>query len=331
MKRDLYWDSLKAILIFLVVYGHAISPYVLDSTFNQAMYNSIYLFHMPLFIIISGRFSHMKDKKKYIRGIIRLFETFVVFQIIRTVCSVSHGAEFTLKGLFCTKWIMWYLLSLTYWRLTIYFIPEKWLCYHKSIIAISLIISITIGFVPIHSFLGIQSTLAFLPFFVFGFYSVEIDIWRYINSIPKNVAIGVLLAIFCFFYFVLNTNLTFVYSCHPYWTDDFFHTFIHLGARCVYIPLGFVSSIMVMRLTPTNIKLAEWGLATLFIFIYHSFALREFLFLLIDRGCLPSNEWYLLIYSIIVFGGLLLLSRVKVFNILLNPISYCKENHNSSR
>lgn len=331
MKRDLYWDSLKAILIFLVVYGHMVSPYALDGSFSCAMNTFLSVFRLPLFIFISGRFSHIHDKKRYKKNIIRLFETFVVFQIIRTACSVSHGADFTIKGLFCTKWIMWYLLSLTYWRLIVYFTPTRWLCYHKSIIAISLIISITIGFVPIHSFLGIQSTLAFLPFFVLGYYSVEIDIRRYINSIPKMVAIGGVLAIFCFFYFMLNTNLSFVPACLPYWTDDLLHTLIRFGARCIYIPLGIVSSVMVMRLIPTNKKLAEWGLATLFIFIYHSFALREFLFLLIDRDCIPSNEWYLFIYSIIIFGGLLLLSRVKVFNILLNPISYYKENHNCSR
>lgn len=57
MKRDLYWDSLKAILIILVVYGHMISPYAPDGSFNRAMCSFIYTFHMPLFIFISGRSS----------------------------------------------------------------------------------------------------------------------------------------------------------------------------------------------------------------------------------------------------------------------------------
>lgn len=322
MKRDLYWDSLKAILIFLVVYGHMISPYAPDSSFNRAMCSFIYTFHMPLFIFVSGSFSHIHDRERYKKNIIRLFETFVVFQIIRTIIPVIQGNEFSLKSLFCTKWIMWYLLSLTYWRLMVYFIPERWILYRKSTITLSLIISILIGFVPIHSLFGIQSTLALLPFFVIGYYSVEIDIRNYISKIPRMFAIGILLVFFCFFYFILNTNLSFVSGCHPYWTGDLLHTMIRFGARCIYIPIAVIVGIMVMRLIPKNKTLAKWGLATLFIYIYHSFALREFLFPLIDGGILPQNEWLLLIYAIIVFFGLLVLSRFKIFNNLLNPISY---------
>lgn len=322
MKRDLYWDSLKAILIILVVYGHMISPYAPDGSFNRAIYSFIYTFHMPLFIFVSGRFSHIHDREKYKKNIIRLFETFVVFQIIRTAFSVIHGNEFTLKGLFCPNWALWYLLSLIYWRLMVYFIPERWILYRKSNITISLIISILIGFIPIHSLFGVQSTFAFLPFFVIGYYSVEIDIRGYISKIPRMFAIGILLAFFCLFLFILNINLSIIHGCYPYWTPYLLYTLMLGGARCIYILLAVVVSTMVMRLIPTNATLAKWGCSTLFIYIYHMFALREFLFPLIDAGILPQNEWLLLIYAIIIFFGLLFLSRFRIFNILLNPISY---------
>ena len=325
MKRGLYWDSLKVILIILVIYGHAIAPYAPDGSFNRAMYSFIYSFHIPLFIFVSGIFSHIHDRERYKKRIIQLFETFVVFQIIRTMIPVIQGNEFSLKSFLCTNWIMWYLLSLTYWRLMVYFIPERWILYRKSAITLSLIISILVGFVPIYSLFGVQSTLARLPFFVIGYYAVEIDIRGYINKIPRMFAIGMLLIFFCFFYFVLNTNLSFVSSCHPYWTGDLLHTMIRIGARCIYIPIAVMVSIMVMRLIPRNKTLAKWGIATLFIYNYHSFALREFLFPLIDGGILPQNEWLLLIYAIIVFFGMLFLSRFRIFNILLNPISFVWE------
>lgn len=59
--RDSYWDSLKFYLILLVVLGHTLEIVVTDGSFSRALYNSIYLFHMPLFIFVSGRFSHVKD------------------------------------------------------------------------------------------------------------------------------------------------------------------------------------------------------------------------------------------------------------------------------
>lgn len=59
-ERDPYWDSLKFILIFIVVYGHMIETCVEISSFNQDTYNFIYIFHIPLFVFISGQFSRMK-------------------------------------------------------------------------------------------------------------------------------------------------------------------------------------------------------------------------------------------------------------------------------
>lgn len=60
--RDTYWDSLKFVLIFLVVLGHMIEPYITSSKVILAVYNFIYLFHMPLFVFVSGRFSVMKER-----------------------------------------------------------------------------------------------------------------------------------------------------------------------------------------------------------------------------------------------------------------------------
>lgn len=65
MERDKYWDTLKFALIFLVVYGHVIGNIVIDTCFTRAMFNFIYTFHMPLFIFVSGRFSHYTDKNRY--------------------------------------------------------------------------------------------------------------------------------------------------------------------------------------------------------------------------------------------------------------------------
>ena len=326
MKRDLYWDSTKAVLIFLVIYGHILSPYAPDGSFNRALYSFIYSFHMPLFIFISGRFSHIHDRHKYKERIILLFETFVVFQIIRT--TIPYILENELRSFFCPRWILWYLVSLIYWRLLIYFIPERWLQHCCLIILVCVVTSLMAGYIPIHSFLGIQSTLALMPFFALGYYSVDIDIRSYIIKIPTSIAIGIMLSTFCFFYFVRNINLDYVFGCFPYWTDDketlIFARFV---GRCFFIPLSVIIGAMVLRIIPTNGTLAIWGEKSLFVFIYHSFAVRELLIPLIDAGFLPQNKWSLFAYSVIIFIGLLFLSRFKLFNILLNPISYLRSLH----
>ena len=56
-KRVALYDNLKGILIVLVVFGHMMHP--VHNT-NQALstcFDLIYLFHMPLFVFLSGLFA----------------------------------------------------------------------------------------------------------------------------------------------------------------------------------------------------------------------------------------------------------------------------------
>jgi len=54
--RNLYFDNMKFILIFLVVLGHFANLHRLLPIMG-GLNNAIYSFHMPLFIYISGYFS----------------------------------------------------------------------------------------------------------------------------------------------------------------------------------------------------------------------------------------------------------------------------------
>lgn len=122
--RDSYWDSLKFYLILLVVLGHTLEIVVTDGSFSRALYNSIYLFHMPLFIFVSGRFSHVKDTKSFNRSIFKLLETLIIFQIIRSfVIPVIWGDNIEWKYLIVPNWILWYLMALIWWRIMVKVTP----------------------------------------------------------------------------------------------------------------------------------------------------------------------------------------------------------------
>ena len=191
---------------------------LLKEVINRAINSLLAMFRKPLFIFVSGRFSHIHDRERYKKGIVRLVETFIVFQIIRT--AIPFILENELRSLFCPRWILWYLVSLTYWRLIIYYTPEKCLRYRCQIIIITFLVSLMFGFVPIHSLFGIQSTITYFLLFVLGYYSIHVDIRGFINKIPLSVAVSFLLLLFCFFYFVMNINIEHITGCLPYWTDD---------------------------------------------------------------------------------------------------------------
>ena len=54
--RNPYFDNAKAILIILVVIGHIIEPFIEDIYTLKIIYEFIYTFHMPAFILLSGYF-----------------------------------------------------------------------------------------------------------------------------------------------------------------------------------------------------------------------------------------------------------------------------------
>ena len=64
-KRDIYWDIIKGVAIFLVVLGHSLQYFYIDSAYSNTdfLFNFIYSFHMPLFMVVSGYFAYSSFSK----------------------------------------------------------------------------------------------------------------------------------------------------------------------------------------------------------------------------------------------------------------------------
>lgn len=321
--RDNYWDTLKFVLIFLVVFGHVLEVNYPPGSVNRGIYNFIYSFHMPLFVFISGRFSHIKNRANYKKGIIRLLETYVAFQVIRTILTPPrlYGYNLVINALIIPNFVLWYLVALVYWRLIVLYAPQKIMENRMLVIIGSLLISLFAGFIPIGKEFAIQRTLSFMPFFFCGYYLSEVDIRKTIKKIPFAVAIVFLLLIFLLCVIVVNDNISYITSCtFPYWDDDISYTMMCFFARIIFLISAIFISLLVLRVTPEIGKLAKWGQATLFIFVYHSF-LVKILPDLTDSGMIPRNIVFLIEYSIIIVGCLICLSRIQLLNIMLNPIT----------
>lgn len=72
VKRDIYWDIVKAIAIFLVVLGHSLQYLCIDKDYchTDYLFNFIYSFHMPLFMVVSGYFGY-SSLSKPILGVLK--------------------------------------------------------------------------------------------------------------------------------------------------------------------------------------------------------------------------------------------------------------------
>lgn len=168
--RNHQFDNIKALLIFLVVFGHLIEP-LRDIQIFKILYFIIYSFHMPLFIFLAGYFA-----KPTTKGLKKTFLLFLKYEIIYALSYAllfgGSGSTLTPLGLLGTIgyilqpiWVLWFLLSLISWRLLL-------IAYEKHPFVIVIIVGAIIGFnfIPFNfRILSIGRTLSFFPYFLLGY------------------------------------------------------------------------------------------------------------------------------------------------------------------
>jgi fucose 4-O-acetylase-like acetyltransferase len=167
-NRSKFFDNAKFALIFLVVFGHMISPLKEHDKILFTLYTVIYLFHMPAFIFISGYFAKGYRKKGYLlKSIQKILLPYFLFQMIYSIVYYLIGKEKSLEIDFLQPhWSLWFLLSLFFWNLMLYaFARFKW----KGFV-LAVILGIGIGYIDeVGSFLSLSRTFVFFPYFLLGF------------------------------------------------------------------------------------------------------------------------------------------------------------------
>ena len=191
MQRVYYFDNLKAALIFLVVIGHVFELFY--SRLIDMAYIFIYVFHMPLFIFVSGYFAKYSPKKL----LFYLVPLYFLFQLLYILFAIhALGLTWPIIQFTTPHWIMWYLLALIVW---ISFVPILEMFKGKRallVILASFTIGVLAGFeVTLGYYLSLSRIFYFLPFFVLGFYSKRLkDFPRMVSGWHVRLVFGVLTA-----------------------------------------------------------------------------------------------------------------------------------------
>lgn len=118
--RDPFFDNAKYLAILLVVSGHAIEG-LRDVPAARAVYVFVYLFHMPVFIVLTGYLSRNFTLAggKARKLITNLAVPYVIFETAYSVYfwSVSGGKPLEIS-LLRSSYVMWFLMALFLWRLS---------------------------------------------------------------------------------------------------------------------------------------------------------------------------------------------------------------------
>ena len=174
--RDSYFDLVKAVAIFMVVFGHVTTA---SGCHSMIVSNFIVGCNMPLFFIMSGYFAHdtivHTECKKLMRHLRSYVQPMISIGILLSCCSAMFGLipiELKSVGMYSVKWFLfspWFLWTLAGIYLISFF--SYWLTRNFKISCTALLIAILIlVFTPniFKGLLHIPALRNMLPYFLVG-------------------------------------------------------------------------------------------------------------------------------------------------------------------
>ncbi len=274
-KREYYFDNAKFLLIFLVVFGHFIQPFINEHKFIMTIYHFVYSFHMPAFILVSGYFAKGFKKEGYIKKTaIKLLIPYLIFQLLYTIYYYFlYKGESLLFEPFNPQWSLWFLISLFCWNVMLYAytkLPIKWS------LALAVLIGVGVGYLPfVENYLSLSRTFVFFPLFLLGFYSKK-EQFTALKRPSVQVGSGILLlAIFIGYYFVPDFNTGWLLGSKSYETlsQENLGGLIRLA---IYV-VSIVMTVAFFSLLPKKqYFFTSWGTHTLYVYLLHGFVIKYF-------------------------------------------------------
>lgn len=188
-KRDCYFDLVKAVAIFMVVFGHVTSALGCHSMIASAF---IVGCNMPLFFIMSGYFAHdtiiHADCKRLMRHLSSYVQPMISIGILLSCCSAILGLismDVKSVGMYAAKWFLfspWFLWTLMgIYLICFLFFRVAHSFKVNSIIILSLIMILMFCPNVLKGLLHIPAIRNMLPFFLAGM------IFRHYSFMPWRI------------------------------------------------------------------------------------------------------------------------------------------------
>ena len=268
--REYKYDNLKFFLIFLVVLGH-----LLELINFENINKIIYLFHMPMFIYISGYFSKC-DKKSIIKKLyIYIIWQTIYYFVYRFILGQDEQFGFIRRPI----WILWYIYALIIWEFVIFIVPFKKIISKKPLVIVgfAFALSLICGFInQIGYDYCLSRIITFFPFFLLGYFQkkYEHNILEFNKNQKIKLFIYILMTISAVIYFVLNiskANIRCFYGAFSYNNMGY-----NIWFKLMWIMLSISIIFLLNNIAPNKkIKcISKVGSNTLSIYLIHGIIVR---------------------------------------------------------
>ena len=272
-NRLLWADSLKGILMVLVVLGHAIQEVLKQGCFDSHVWCLIYSFHMPAFMAISGFVSFHKGGGAKFSTIVRRFQQLIIPFIIWALIRLVINPPYTIKALgnvFLypdgSFWFLWVLFFIT-----VLFVFGDWISERFKVKQELVIGTLCVGLVTLMVFveiriLGFQFISYYFLFYTMGYY-----LHKYNRLVSHNSILLIVLGVIWFVmgWFWNMHNLPVFLSSFPLPQSFMQYSYRFLTAVVAIYVLFGVSSNVLDNNKKWNLPMLELGKISLGIYTSH--------------------------------------------------------------
>lgn len=199
-------DIIKGIAIYLVVFGHSIQNFTVNF-YDNVVFQFIYSFHMPLFMLISGYLFAFSFKKKMpkeiiitkIKTLLLPISTYAFITLIRK--DISHEFELNLTGqVYGFIWSffhsLWFLWAVLYASIIVVLVKS----FFNDRILVYIVVLLLTFFVP--NVLQIHWWNYLLPFYIIGYLSNDYNVVDKVKnglSLIFGISLVIYIVLFQFF------------------------------------------------------------------------------------------------------------------------------------
>lgn len=329
-KRIRKWDNIKFILVFLVVLGHILDLFLANGNTSSnidAMRFYIYLFHMPLFLFISGIFSKKNIDNKKFSNIFYYLILFYVVKIIQFFSGVFQNNTYSFS-MFSEGGIPWYCFAIFAFSMITILLKNG----NKIFVFVaSIILGCLVGYDNnVSDYLVLSRIIVFYPFFFAG-YCLDGD--KIIEFLSKNIVKVISVIIIVGIALIVFININDINWLKPLLSGrNPFKTLKdrqYLGGilRLAYYIVVFIMGASIISLVPSGKKItifADWGTRTIQPYALH-YPIVYYLF----YGTLNPDIWMPMImpshYKILIIPIAFVITIFLSLKIWEKPFKFLKK------
>lgn len=268
--RDPWLDNTKLVLVTLVVVGHTIGM-LKDSAAGEWLYNFVYFWHIPAFVLVTGYFSDSFrwDRRHLVALVTTVALPYLIFEPALYAFRLALGEQLHDPLWLVPHWSMWYLPVLFLWRLATPVLRLHWV-----VLPVSVAVSLVGGLWSGQVFCAARA-LGLLPFFVLGLFLARRGLSWLNHRWVARAAVSALATVFVVARFTDEWARTaFLYYDAGY--DDLgWSPLPAMWVRLVVMAIGLVGALSVIALVPRG---RTWftgmGAATMVVYLFHGFVVH---------------------------------------------------------